>query len=137
MQKILLDTHIFVWIITEEKKISKNAHTSILEAIPHNQMLLSQISLWEIAMLVRKDRLKLSMPIRTWIRQALTTPGLALVPLTPEILIESCELPGKIHNDPVDRMIVSTARIENAILITRDQAILDYATSGSLLSLKG
>jgi len=137
MRKVLLDTHIFVWMITEKKKLSKEAQSIIMEAIPLRHILISAISLWEIAMLVQKQRLKFSIPLRKWIEQSLTTPGVVLNTLTPDILIESCDLPEITHNDPVDRMIIATARIENALLITRDQAILKYAQLGHITILKG
>jgi PIN domain nuclease of toxin-antitoxin system len=51
-------------------------------------------------------------------------------PLTPEIAVESSRLPGPFHNDPIDRILAATARIEGLILVTRDRAILDYARHG-------
>jgi hypothetical protein len=61
-----------------------------------------------------------------WVRRALETPGLSLVPLTPEIAVESTRLPGNLHADPADRILVATARNLGACLMTRDQALLDY-----------
>ncbi len=61
-----------------------------------------------------------------WIRRALETPGLTLVPLTPEIAVDSTRLPGDLHGDPADRMLVATARHIGARLMTRDQPLLDY-----------
>jgi len=87
---------------------------------------LSVISVWEVALLESKQRLHLHMDCLEWVRRALETPGLSLVPLTPEITVESTRLPGNIHADPADRILVATARNLGARLMTRDQALLDY-----------
>ena len=137
MKKILIDTHILIWMITANDTLSKEAFAVIEQAVPERRMLLSAISLWEITMLVQKKRLEFSMPIRMWLERALTTPGLALAPLSPEVLIESCLLPGEVHADPADQMILATARIENAILITRDRNIIKYAKSKKMAYIAG
>src|ERR1039458_5729992 len=79
-----------------------------------------------IAMLESKGRVRIHMDCLEWVRRALETPGLSLVPLTPEIAVESTRLPGNIHADPADRILVATARNLGARLMTRDQALLDY-----------
>jgi PIN domain nuclease of toxin-antitoxin system len=56
-------------------------------------------------------------------------------PLSPSIAVESCELPEMFHRDPVDRLIVATARVANATLMTRDRQILDYAARGHLTAI--
>ena len=137
MKKILLDTHIFVWMIGGAEKLTKEAVRAITEAIPDRRILLSGISIWEITMLNCKKKLKFSTPIRMWIEQSLTAPGLILAPLSHEVLIESCLLPGEVHGDPADKIILATARIENAVLITRDQKMLQYARSEKMPCIKG
>ncbi len=137
MKKILIDTHILIWMITASDKLSKEAVELIQQAVPERRMLLSAISLLEITMLVQKKRLQFSTPVRMWLERALTTPGLSLVPLSPKVLIESCLLPGKVHGDPADQMILATARIENATLVTRDQNIIKYAKSQKMAYIKG
>jgi PIN domain nuclease of toxin-antitoxin system len=67
-----------------------------------------------------------------WINQALGAPGLSLVPLLPEIAIESSRLPGSFHGDPADRILVATARKLGAHLVTDDSKIKDYAQEGNL-----
>ncbi len=68
----------------------------------------------------------LDQPVLTWIRTAIKLSGIHLARLTPEITVESTELPGVFHGDPADRLIVATARIMNLTLITRDEKILEY-----------
>ncbi len=77
-------------------------------------------------MLEAKGKLELYSPVDIWIRNALRTPGLSIAPLTLEIAIESCNLPSPFHGDPADRIIVATARIMGASLLTRDSKIVAY-----------
>ena len=81
-------------------------------------------------MLVRKRRLNLGATTRDWATRALSQPGVRLAPLTPEIMIDSEELPGRIHGDPADRILIATTRALDATLVTRDRRILDYGAQG-------
>lgn len=136
MDKIILDTHIFVWMITEKNKLNKNIQEIITQNVPGHRILISAITVWEIAMLVQKGRLQFTIPVKPWIEKALTTPGITIIPLTPTLLLESCLLSGNFHDDPADRMIVATAKVENATLLTRDHRILDYSKHGYINALK-
>ena len=78
-------------------------------------------------MLAAKNRVILRTPLLEWVREALKTPGLSLVPLTPEIAVDSTQLPGQFHGDPADRIIVASARYTGATLLTRDRGILSYS----------
>lgn len=66
-----------------------------------------------------------------WIRSALGRPGVALVPLEPEIAVASTRLPFEMHADPADRIIVATARHLGATLVTADRALLELAKKGN------
>jgi PIN domain nuclease of toxin-antitoxin system len=70
-----------------------------------------------------------------WIERAVAAPGLSIEPLLPQVAIEGCSLPDAFHRDPADRLIVATARVIGAILMTRDRQILDYADRGHLTAL--
>jgi len=70
--------------------------------------------------------LTLPIPLDEWFEQALNYPGVRLLELTPEIVIESTQLPGNFHRDPADQMIVATARIHHCPLLTADEKILNY-----------
>jgi len=78
-------------------------------------------------MLVQKGRIKLEIPLLAWVQKALALPGVELKPLTPEIAVESSQLPDGFHGDPADRLIVATARVHQLTLLTHDQKILGYA----------
>jgi PIN domain nuclease of toxin-antitoxin system len=91
-----------------------------------DQVLISAISVWELGMLVEKKRIRVEMDPLDWVQQALDKPGIKLVPLSPRISIESTRLPGEIHCDPADRMLIATAKEESAVLVTCDDKILEY-----------
>ena len=128
--KLVLDTHVWVWLMEGRADLHQSVREAIGRSARDGKVLVAAISIWEIAMLERKGRLMLSLPPLQWSRKALTAPGVALCPLTPEIAVEACRLPGELHKDPVDRMIVATARIEDAHVVTRDHAIIDYGEDG-------
>ena len=86
-------------------------------------------------LLASRGRVTLGRPLSQWIEGAVSAPGLSIEPLMPQIAVEACSLPEAFHRDPADRMIVATARITNAILMTRDQQILDYAARGHLTAI--
>lgn len=92
----------------------------------HEELLLSAISAWEFCKLLEKGRLGISCHPEEWLAEALATPNLRLVPLTPEIAYHSTALPEPIWPDPADQIIVATARLENATILTKDSAMHQY-----------
>jgi len=126
-ETLLLDTHCWLWTQAgNTEKFSRQGRRLIDRATQSGDLRVSVISVWEIGMLEAKGRLALKMSCTEWVNQALATPGLSLLPLTPEIAIESSQLPGEIHADPADRILIATARITGAQLLTADQRLLDY-----------
>lgn len=135
---VLLDTHIWLWFILRSPELSTSSLVPKIEkGLKNSNVKLSAISVWEIAMLEAKGRISLNMSCLEWIRQGLLSSGIGLVALSPEIAVESTRLPGSFHSDPADRMIVATARILNAVLVTRDCDMISYATAHSLRILQG
>ena len=88
---------------------------------------IASISLWEVAMLAARGKISLEEGTLDWIRKALSAPGILVCPLSPEIAVDSVNLPGTFHGDPADRIIVASARLLNATLVTSDRQILRYA----------
>jgi len=128
---LILDTHIWIWAINGDEKIQKSGFLNqIQKSVKNNNIFISAISLWEVAMLVSKGRLKLSENTLEWINNASSAPGLSIQPLTPEIAFESTILPDNFHGDPADRLIVATTRVLNATLLTFDQEIIEYSKKG-------
>ncbi len=87
-------------------------------------------------MLVAKGRLTLDRDVGEWVQAALSLPGMGLIALEPEIAVAASRLPGEMHGDPADRLIVASARHMGAVLITDDKLILDYAEAGHVRALR-
>lgn len=121
-----LDTHTWVWWVTEDRRLSKKAATLVHAAARSEGVWLSVISLWEVAKKVEKKQLVLDRPLRQWMDRATGVSGLQLAELTPAILLDSCELPQPFHGDPADQMIVASARHHGAVLVTRDRTLRRY-----------
>ena len=136
MNMTLLDTHVLVWLLSGNSRLGVQARPLIQQAAEENTLLVSAITPWEIAMLVSKGRLALDRDVGEWVKTALALPGIRLEPLSPEIAIASTRLPGTIHADPADRIIVATVRQVGAVLLTEDQRLLDYGAAGHLRTLR-
>ncbi len=121
-----LGTHIWVWLVSASAQLSPRLFQSIKQ---HEAAGLgvSIISCWEVAKLVEKGRLTLNRPVGEWISAALSYPRVTLLPLTPEIIVDSTQLPSGFHADPADQMIVATSRILGAERLTVDSKILGYS----------
>jgi PIN domain nuclease of toxin-antitoxin system len=122
---ILLDTHIWVWWVDENPQLSQR-HTQLIQDSEPEGLGISAISCWEVAKLVERGRLQFACSIEAWMEQAVAYPGIELLPLTPQIAIESTKLPGDFHRDPADQIIVATARVHDLSLLTVDRLILGY-----------
>lgn len=122
---ILLDTHIWVWWVQRDSQLPARCRDVVEANIPSG-VGVSVISCREVAMLVEYGRLRLARPVATWIKEALAYPGVQLVELTPDIAIESTQLPPTFHRDPADRWLVATARLRQLEFVTLDNRILQY-----------
>ncbi len=136
MSGYVLDTHAWMWLAIDDPQVDAAARDVLLEAARRNEMLLSAISVWEVAMLEAKGRIVLGQSVSGWIDGALAIRGLHLVPLTPEIAVASVHLPGEHPSDPADRIIVATARTLGVAVATRGGRILDYGGLGHVRTLR-
>ena len=132
---LLLDTHVWVWLEAGNSELTAGAREEIARTLGFGLLRIAAICLWELALLAARGRIILGKSTDLWIDAALAEPAPAIEPLSPAIAIESCYLPGDFHRDPADRMIVATARVIGARLMTRDRRILDYAASGHLAAI--
>jgi len=124
---LLLDTHIWIWLLNGDKKLKNSKTLSLITiAVKYANIRISAISIWEIGMLESKGRIQFPISCLDWVNKALSAPGTSLAPINPAIAIESSRLPENFHGDPADRLIVATARNLNATLITHDKNILAY-----------
>jgi PIN domain nuclease of toxin-antitoxin system len=134
---LLLDTHCWIWAqLGLVQQLSRAALQSIKDGEREGNLRISVISIWELAMLEKRGRVALPMNVRTWVEQALSKPGIAVAPLTPEIAIESIHLPGEMHGDPADRMLVATARVLGAKLVTKDTQLIRYSRQRHVRALE-
>ncbi len=132
---LLLDTHAWIWLVRGQRRFARATLDAIFDAAGAGALFISVMSIWEIALLDAKGRLSLNQPCRLWVRRALARSRVEVIVLTPEIAIESHDLPSPMHSDPADRIIVATARVENLTLVTRDRPLLEYARQGHLRAL--
>jgi PIN domain nuclease of toxin-antitoxin system len=125
---LLLDTHVWLWHVEgRADRLSRRIRSLIDEAALSDRVLVSVVSVWEIAQLDAANRIELEIDVRTWAARALSLPGVRLKSLSPAIAIESTRLPGEIHRDPADRFLIATARLTGATLVTADERIVDYS----------
>lgn len=103
------------------------AHGSGAQSTRHSDepLEISDISLWEVAMLVSLGRLSVSIPLRDWLEAASAPPLVQRRAISPAVAAEVSALPDDFPRDPADRIIVATARVHAATLLTRDQRIID------------
>ena len=133
---LVIDTHVWLWLEAEPDRLGEPACARIEQSARAGKLWVSVMSVWEIGMLVAKDRIRLSMPVDEWVRQASATPGMQMLGVIPEIALESTRLPDAPHGDPVDRLLMASARLHNLTLVTADEKILAYAKQGHLKALK-
>lgn len=127
MPTLLLDTHAWLWWVSEDRRLSAAARRAIHHAAGRGMASLSLISLWEVAKKVEKGQLVLDRPLDEWLDTATLPTGLQVVELTRPVLVESTRLPQPFHGDPADQIIVATARTSGAVIVTKDQRIRGYA----------
>ena len=120
---LVLDTHAWIWWSHSPDRMSDAAWQACDES---DALLVHAIAVWELGMLVSKGRLGLDRDLGDWVRAALTLPGIRLAPLEPRIALRASNLPGDLHGDPADRMIVATAMEYACPLVTRDEALHRY-----------
>jgi PIN domain nuclease of toxin-antitoxin system len=133
--KLLLDTCAAIWI-TEDNKISPEATLEIDRAAAEGRpVYLGLYTAWERAMLSAENRLTSPLSPKAWFEGFISSPEIQVVPLTSDILIESCFLPGDIHSDPADRILIATARALGLTIVTRDRDILAYSARGHVRTL--
>jgi len=123
---ILLDTHVWVWWVSRAVALPRRVTSLIDRHIREEALYVSAISTWEVALLVQRGRLELSMAVADWVAKSEALPFLKFVPVGNGIALRSVLLPPPLHNDPADRIIVATALQLGATLITKDEKLLAY-----------
>jgi len=125
--RLLLDTHVLLWWLNDAGRLSAGQQKALGRAEEKSPLLVSDISLWEVAMLHNLDRIRLDIPLREWLSKAVAPPRVRTQGISPAIATEVAALPDSFHRDPADRIIVATARVLGATLLTQDRRIVDAA----------
>lgn len=116
----LLDTHTWLWLVSDPDRLSPIAAKAIAE---DKRLALSAISCWEFSDLLRQGKIGLDREPLEWMEQSIAEFGIELLPLTPAIAVRSSLLGPGFKGDPADRIIVATAMVQAVPLITSDQTL--------------
>ena len=131
---VLLDTCAVIWLANGDP-LASSAMAAILHAGSRDGIFVSPISAWEVGLLSRpKTGRNLAVRFmpdpKTWFARIMAGPGIREASLTPEIAIDASFLPGELHGDPGDRLIVTSARHLCVPIVTRDRSIIAYGRDG-------
>lgn len=124
---LLLDTHAWIWAVEGDARIGRRTRQLLTRAHADGSLRVSPASLFEIVALCTQGRLRLSQPPDQWIRQSLDVSGVRLAELSAGVAIDAGYIPRTALADPLDRLLVATARQLDAALLTGDAAMLAYA----------
>ncbi len=124
--KYLLDTHVVIWWLTDDRKLSK-AHAKLLERSERSGDVvgISALTLWEIAKLVERGRIELTLSVDDCLDQLEASVFVSILPLSARVAVESTRLGARFHSDPIDQLIAATARCHALTLMTVDERIID------------
>jgi len=120
---ILLDTCAIIWDALEVSKLSSTATKAIKR--DENELLICDISIWEISMLIKKGRLVVDDTSSGFTNLLLQSRSFIIQEITPEIAELSVNFGTEINSDPADRLIAATSIVRNAPIVTADQNLRD------------
>jgi PIN domain nuclease of toxin-antitoxin system len=133
MNGYLLDTHVWFWLLGATEKTLDATSRELLEtASQQRRLFLSAISVWEAAQKARGNKPPITVRVEDLLAASVDDGSIQLLPLSVEVLIGSHRLPGEIHGDPADRMLVATARLQGLTLVTHDTGLRQYAKQGHM-----
>lgn len=124
--KLLLDTHIWLWSLSEPRRLGKSVSLRLRDK--ENELWLSPLSTWEALTLHYKGRFEIDEDLEKWLARATT--GLHEAPFTHEIALAARQL--DMHQDPADRILAATAQVLDLTLVTADQRLLGLGTIRTL-----
>lgn len=135
-EALLLDSHVWLWYLEGAQRELSAAALELLRAANRaRQLLVSDVSVWEVGTKVAKGRLRLALDVSMWVARAERAPGMTFLPLDRATLLLSTALPGEPHGDPADRMLIATALLQQCALVTADQTIMAYARRAGTLTV--
>lgn len=127
---VLLDTHVWVWAAEDPDRLGRRARRLLLHE--RNEVCVSPVSSLELTRLYSTGKISLKTGLLDWIRESCAALHASTLPLTHEVAVEAYSLPNFVHEDPADRILIATARINAAVLLSADRAILEYRDVRSL-----
>ena len=126
---LLLDTHVWVWSVEgDARRIGRQARRLLAQFASRDALRVSPATLFEVTALHTAGRLDLARPLEQWIREALEVTSVRIATLSPAIAVDAGHIPRTSLADPLDRLLVATARQLDATLLTSDARILRYAS---------
>ncbi|MFN3512243.1 MAG: type II toxin-antitoxin system VapC family toxin [Phenylobacterium sp.] len=132
--EVLLDTCAAIWLANGDP-LAPGVNAVLMHAALANGVFVSPVSAWEIGLLSRPrnggpPQLQFLPDAKTWFARLMAAPGVREAPFTAAAAIDSAHLPGELHGDPADRLLIATARHMGAPIVTRDQKIIAYGQAG-------
>ena len=121
--KLLLDTHTFLWFVTNDPLLSQVAHTYLED--PNNTLYLSIASVWEMSIKHGIGKLPFAQPIEIFIPTQLQLNRIDILPITQEHTFYAGQLPMH-HRDPFDRMLIAQSIVEAIPLVSADTSFVAY-----------
>ena len=122
---MILDTCALLWLASGSKKLSRSALKEINVA---SAVYVSAISGFEISLKAGAGKLELSHPVEEWFKQVAEHHGLTILPLDLAVCIAAAKLP-PIHDDPFDRFIIATAKLNDLTVVTADERFEEYGVT--------
>ncbi len=133
---LLLDTHALIRVVLNEP-FDAEARSRVNDAVVARNLFVSAATAWELGMIIRKPGVAtlLGRSLTDWFHDAIAVTRSMTLPLDADLMLSIAGLPEPLHRDPADRMLIATARVHDLTLVTRDQAILDYAALGHVKAI--
>ena len=133
---VLLDTSVWVWFLEgDERRLSKKSVEFLKQREQTGELVVSDLSFWEVANKSAKGKLSLSIDSALWLEDAGNYTSITYAPIERTALIQSTRLSGSPPSDPMDRILIATALLDGATLVTSDAKIIEYARGTRALSI--
>ena len=127
---LLLDTHVWVWSVEGDvRRIGRRTRQLLLRAQARDAIRVSPVTVFEVGALHTLGRIRLTLAVDQWVRQSLDAPGVRIAEVTPPVALDAGHIPRSALADPLDRLLVATARQLAATFVTADDGVLAYAVT--------
>lgn len=125
---LLLDTHVCIWSAEgDDRRLGPRTRRLLRHAESRDAVRISPVTLFELTALHTQGRLRLSRTLEQWVNDYLSVSGVRIAELSPAIAVDGGAIPRAALADPIDRLLVATARQHGATFLTCDEQILDFA----------